>query len=216
MENLFGTIGRKDPRYLLASNYDANAIAVSVEPGHGVIPSGAVLYRKSDSVLYAPAATANIVTTNNLVVLRDDVDSDASATVAVAAAAYRRATFIAGKVLVFDGSTSYEPITAAHAIVLRKQGLELSPMDDLSSATPDEADNQVSVSVTLTNDGNGSASASPASGKKGTEVTLTATPASASYVFDYWEVVSGDIEISSNKFVIGDKAPTIKAHFKDA
>ena len=30
MENLFGTIGRKDPRYLLASNYDANAIAVSV------------------------------------------------------------------------------------------------------------------------------------------------------------------------------------------
>lgn len=214
MENLFGTIGRKDPRYLLASNYDANAIAVSVEPGHGTIPAGAVMYRKSDSVLYAPAATANIVTTNNLVVLRDDVDTTTSDSVAVAAAAYRRATFIAGKVLVYDGSSAYEPITAAHAIVLRKQGLELSPMDDLSAAAPDEADNQVTVIVTMQNDGHGSASASPASGKKGTEVTLTATP-SDTYEFDYWEVVTGDADIdANNKFVIGDKAPTIKAHFK--
>lgn len=213
MENLFGTIGRKDPRYLLASNYDADAIAVSVEPGHGTIPAGAVLYRKT-GVLYAPCASANIVTTNNLVVLRDDVDTTTSDSVAVAVAAYRRATFIAGKVLVYDGVSAYEPITDAHAIVLRKQGLELSPMDDLSAASPTEADNQVTVSVTMQNDGHGSASASPASGKKGTEVTLTATPAS-DYAFDYWEVVSGDAEINaSNKFVIGDKAPTIKAHFK--
>lgn len=215
MENLFGTIGRKDPRYLLAANFDTDAITVSVEPGHGTIPAGAVLYRKSDSVLYAPAATANIATTNNLVVLRDDVDTTTSDTVAMAAAAYRRATFIAGKVLVYDGSSAYEPITAAHAIVLRKQGLELSPMDDLSAASPTVADNEVTVSVTMQNDGHGTASASPASGKKGTEVTLTATP-SSNYEFDYWEVVSGDAAINaSNKFVIGDKAPTIKAHFKE-
>jgi len=212
MENLFGTVGTHEPSYLLASNFDTDAIAISVEPGNGTVPAGAVMYRKS-GVLYAPAAAANIAETSNLVVLRDDVDTTTSETVAVAAAAYRKAKFIAGKVLVKNGA-AYAAITDAQAVILRKQGLELSPMDDWSATSPTEADNQVTVSVTMQNDGHGSASASPASGKKGTEVTLTATPAST-YVFDYWEVVSGDAEIdASNKFVIGDKAPTIKAHFK--
>ena len=71
----------------------------------------------------------------------------------------------------------------------------------------------VAVNVTVTNDGNGTGSASPNSGKKGTEVTLSAS-ASEHYVFDYWEVVSGDVTIASNKFTIGDKAVTVKAHFK--
>ena len=48
---------------------------------------------------------------------------------------------------------------------------------------------------------------------KGTEVTLSATPAS-NYSFDYWEVVSGDVTVESNKFTIGDSAVTVKAHFK--
>ena len=57
------------------------------------------------------------------------------------------------------------------------------------------------------------ASSSAASGTYGTEVTLTATP-SSNYVFDYWEVVSGDVTVVDNKFTIGDKAVTVKAHFK--
>lgn len=130
MENLFGTIGTHEPSYLLASNYDTDAVAISVEPGNGTIPSGAVMYRKT-GVLYGPAESANIVTTNNLVVLRDDVDTTTSETVAVAAAAYRRAKFIAGKVLVKNGD-EYEAINAEHEVVLRKQGIELSPMDDWS------------------------------------------------------------------------------------
>lgn len=213
MENLYGTIGTHEPGYLLATSYNVDAISISVEPGNGVIPAGAVMYRKS-GVLYAPAASANIATTNNLVVLRDDVDTTTSATVAVAAAAYRRAKFIAGKVLVNDGSNNYSAITDAHAIVLRMQGLELSPMDDWSSSAV-VADNQLSVNVTVTNDGHGTGSASPSSGKKGTEVTLTATPGSG-YAFDYWEVVSGGVSVSSNKFTIGDEAVTVKAHFKSA
>lgn len=210
MENLFGTIGTHEPSYLLASNYDTDAVAISVEPGNGTIPAGAVMYRKT-GVLYAPAASANIAETSNLVVLRDDVDTTTSATVAVAAAAYRRAKFIAGKVLVKNGS-DYEAISAANEIVLRKQGIELSPMDDWSGDAV-IAENGVTVSVTVTNDGNGTGSASPASGTYGTEVTLTATPAS-SYEFDYWEVVSGGVEIVGDKFTIGDEAVTIKAHFK--
>ena len=210
MENLFGTIGTHEPSYLLASNYDTDAVAISVEPGNGTIPSGAVMYRKT-GVLYAPAASANIVTTNNLVVLRDDVDTTTSETVAVAAAAYRRAKFIAGKVLVKNGD-NYEAISAAQEAVLRKQGIELSPMDDWSGDAV-IAENGVTVSVTVTNDENGTGSASPASGTYGTEVTLTATPASG-YEFDYWEVVSGGVEIVGDKFTIGNEAVTIKAHFK--
>ena len=210
MENLFGTIGTHEPSYLLASNFDTDAIAISVEPGNGIIPAGAVMYRKS-GVFYAPAASADIAVTNNLVVLRDDVDTTTSATVAVAAAAYRKAKLIAGKVLYLD-SGEYKPITAAHAIVLRQQNLELSPMDDWSESAV-EADNTKTVTVTVTNDGHGTGAASPSSGTKGTEVTLSATPAS-NYSFDYWEVVSGDVTVESNKFTIGDSAVTVKAHFK--
>lgn len=210
MENLFGTVGTHDPSYLLASNYDTDAISISVEPGNGIIPAGAVMYRKS-GVLYAPAASANIIDDNNLVVLRDDIDSTTSETVAVAAAAYRKAKFISGMVKVKNG-LNYEAISASHAIVLRRQNLELSPMDDWSGAAV-EADNTKTVNITVTNDSHGTGSASPASGTKGTEVTLTATPESG-YGFDAWEVVSGDVAVENNKFTIGDSAVTVKAKFK--
>lgn len=141
MENLFGTIGTHEPSYLLASNVHTEAITISVEPGNGTVPAGAVMYRKS-GVLYAPAAAANITEANNLVVLRDDVDTTTSETVAVAAAAYRRANFIAGKVTVKNGD-NYEAITAAQSVILRKQGITLSPMDDWSGDVV-EADNTVS------------------------------------------------------------------------
>lgn len=143
MENLFGTIGTHEPSYLLADNVNTDAISISVEPGNGTIPAGAVMYRKT-GVIYAPALAANIVETSNLVVLRDDVDTTTSATVAVAAAAYRKAKFIAGRVLLRDGagSDSYSPITDAQDVVLRKQGITLSPMDDWS-ASQVIADNKV-------------------------------------------------------------------------
>lgn len=129
MENLYGVVGTHEPSYLLASNFMTDAVTISLEPGNGVVPAGAVLYRKA-SGLYAPAASANIVEANNMVVIRDDVDSG-TGTVAQAVAAYRRAHFIAGKVKV-KNDTTYEAITAAHEVILRKQGIELSPMDDWS------------------------------------------------------------------------------------
>ena len=67
--------------------------------------------------------------------------------------------------------------------------------------------------VTVTNDGNGTASASPASGVSGTEVTLTATP-NAGYQFKEWQVVSGGVTVSNNKFTIGTANVEIKAVFE--
>lgn len=71
---------------------------------------------------------------------------------------------------------------------------------------------QTDYSVTVTNDGNGTAFASPTSGKTGTEVTLTAKPNSG-YQFSKWEVISGGVTISNNKFKIGSSNVKIKAIF---
>lgn len=68
-------------------------------------------------------------------------------------------------------------------------------------------------SVTVSNDGHGTATASPASGGAGTEVTLTATPASG-YIFDKWVVVSGGVTVANNKFTIGASDVTVQATFK--
>ena len=138
MENLFGTIGKWEPDYLLATNVNTEAITISVEPGHGEVKRGTVMYRKEGSVMFAPAAAENVTAANYLVVLRDDVNSDASETVAMAAAAYRKANLIAGSVLLSDGSA----VAAAQEVALRMQGLALSQMLD-RNAEPTVADNGV-------------------------------------------------------------------------
>ena len=207
MTELYKNLGQSANETLEAGG--GKQIAVSLEPGHGVVKHGTVLYRKS-SGLYAPAAAGNITENDNLVVLVTDTDTDTSLTVAEAAAAYISGELLAKDVVLSDGETT---LTAAQALILRKQGIVLYPFDDLKAADV-VVDNTATVSVTVTNDGHGTGSASPASGTKGTVVTLSATPAEG-YAFDKWEVVAGDVTIGAdNKFTIGDQAPTIKATFK--
>ena len=67
--------------------------------------------------------------------------------------------------------------------------------------------------VTVTTDGNGTATSSVASGKEGTEVTLTASP-NPGYQFKEWKVVSGYVTVENNKFVIEDANVEIKAIFE--
>ncbi|MBP5266344.1 MAG: DUF4214 domain-containing protein, partial [Lachnospiraceae bacterium] len=67
--------------------------------------------------------------------------------------------------------------------------------------------------VTVTTDGNGTASSSVASGKEGTEVTLTANP-NPGYQFKEWQVISGNVTVENNKFVIADADVEIKAIFE--
>lgn len=125
MSNLYETIGTNNPAYLLSSPEGADKIAVPCEMGNGIIKRGAIMYRKA-SGLWAPATASEITATNDLVVLDQSVDtgSDAQATVAEDAAAYRAARLIAGMVILNAGGT----LTAAHALILRQQGLVLDPM----------------------------------------------------------------------------------------
>ncbi len=67
--------------------------------------------------------------------------------------------------------------------------------------------------VTVENDGNGSASAAPASAAKGEEITLTATPDNG-YLFKEWQIVSGGVTISNNKFTMPADNVTVKAIFE--
>ena len=67
--------------------------------------------------------------------------------------------------------------------------------------------------VTVQNDGNGTASASAASAAAGTEITLSAT-ANSGYRFKEWQVISGGITVSDNKFTMPATDVTVKAIFK--
>lgn len=141
MDKLYGVLGSYTPSYLLADPESGKRIAISVEPGHGVLKQGTLLYRKTGTVMYAPAAAANVVATNFLAVLGQDVDTTESETVAPAAMAYTHGTFITGRV-VLDADAE---ITEAMEPVLRAQGIEFNPMVNYAEtpATP-EADNEVS------------------------------------------------------------------------
>ena len=69
-------------------------------------------------------------------------------------------------------------------------------------------------SITVTSDENGTATANPLTGLSGTEVTLTVTP-NDGYIFKEWQVISGGVTITDNKFTIKSSDVEIKAIFKE-
>lgn len=134
MATLYGKIGQNDPSYLLADPIGAEKIGVSLKPGVGTIKRGTVIYRNASN-LYEAAAAANIIATNYLAVLDEEVTSATGETIAPVAAAYRTGRLIAGKVLTSAGTA----VTAAQEVILREQGILLSQMD----ATAPELNNEV-------------------------------------------------------------------------
>lgn len=69
--------------------------------------------------------------------------------------------------------------------------------------------------ITVQNDGKGTASASSTAAKSGEEVTLIVEPNSG-YQFEKWEIVSGDVTIESDKFVMPMSDVVVKAIFRKA
>ena len=68
--------------------------------------------------------------------------------------------------------------------------------------------------ITVQTEGSGTASASASKSIAGETITLSATP-SDGYIFSGWEVVSGDVSISNNQFVMPAEDVVIKATFTD-
>lgn len=121
--SLYKKIGESNPTYLLSDPQGADKIAIPCTPSNGVINRGTLMYRE-ETGMYAPATAADVVATKSLVVLDETVDTDANASIAEDAAAYRAGRMIAGKVLLKDGSAP----DAAAALVLRQQGIVLNHM----------------------------------------------------------------------------------------
>lgn len=67
--------------------------------------------------------------------------------------------------------------------------------------------------ITCSNDGNGTASANKTTATAGTEITLTATP-NGGYAFKEWQVVSGGVTITNNKFTMPASNVEVKAIFE--
>lgn len=121
--SLYGVIGTNNLEYLLADPQGADVIAIPVEPGNGIVERGTVMYRKATG-MYAPAAEAEAIETNSLIVIDETVDTEANASVAEDARAYRAGRLIFGKVTLAAGAT----VTPDVALILRKQGIVLDQM----------------------------------------------------------------------------------------
>lgn len=135
MSELYKKIGESGYDQLLADPQGADVIAVPCEPGNGDIKRGTILYRKA-SGLWAPAAAAQIVNTNQLVVLNEDVatgSAPASGETATAedAAAYRAGHFVDGRVTLAADAA----LTDAHKVVLRQQGIVFDRKESTSTFT---------------------------------------------------------------------------------
>lgn len=133
MSDLYSVIGTASYANLLADTEGADVIGIPCEPGNGSINAGTVMYRKA-SGLYAPAAAANVVTTNMLVVLKEAVatgDAPEAGETAVAenAAAYRAGIFIDGMVTLAEGAA----LTDALKVVLRGQNIVFDKKESTST-----------------------------------------------------------------------------------
>lgn len=123
MSNLYGVIGKFDYTNLLEDPQGADAFAVSMLPGKGLIKAGTVLEQNSSTLLWEPAASGHISANYMLAVLGEDVDTGApSSTLAIDAKAYRAGCFIDGAVK-YDNSGTLTDLTAAHKLALRLQGI---------------------------------------------------------------------------------------------
>lgn len=120
---MYNVIGSNNPNYLLADPKGADKFAIPCEPENGVIAAGTVMYRK-ESGLWAPAAAENVAESNQLAVLDGDVDTTLNKNVAEDAAAFRGGRFVYGKVKLANGDAP----TAAHMVILRKQGIVFDRM----------------------------------------------------------------------------------------
>lgn len=135
MSELYSTIGTSGYDQLLADPQDADVIAIPCEPGNGTVKRGTVMYRKA-SGLWAPAATANVVNTNQLAVLNEEVatgSAPGSGETATAedAAAYRAGRFIDGRVTLASDAA----LTEAHKVILRQQGIVFDEKESTSTFT---------------------------------------------------------------------------------
>lgn len=85
---------------------------------------------------------------------------------------------------------------------------------DVSYSIEEKEPTPSTYSISITTDGNGTAYCNPSSGTQGTTVTIHYSPNSG-YQFKEYEIISGGIVITNNKFTIGTSNIQIKVKFQE-
>lgn len=135
MSEIYSTIGTRSYAALLADPQGADAITIPCEPGNGDVVRGTVMYRKA-SGLWAPAASAQVSTSNALAVIDEDVatgSAPASGAVAVAeeVKAYRAGIFVDGAVVL----AAKAALSDANKVVLRLQNIVFDQKESTATFT---------------------------------------------------------------------------------
>ena len=112
---------------------------------------------------------------------------------------------------IFDKWTTSDGVTFANASAM-STAFTMQAKDISVGATYKDAPPST-FGITITNDGNGTAKAGVSSASSGEIIILVATP-NVGYTFKSWQVVSGSVSISDNKFTMPSSTVTIKANFE--
>lgn len=123
MSELYEVIGKSEYDQLLADPAGADVIAIPCKPGSGTVKRGTLMFR-GEKGLWEPAATGDVTTEKQLVVLNETVDTGKApgggeTATAAEAGAYRAGRFIAGRVTLKDDAE----LSEENKVVLRLQGI---------------------------------------------------------------------------------------------
>lgn len=123
MSTLYGTVGKKEFKNLLADPQGADIISIPCTPGNNSVSAGTVMFREENG-MYSPATSDKVTASNMLVVLKEDVDTGAKPGSSVEvtaedAAAYRAGRFIDGAVTLASDAA----LEKSHKVILRQQGI---------------------------------------------------------------------------------------------
>ena len=139
-KELYGdNYAKYEPNSIFASGAGARAIAIAVAAGEGSLKRGSILVRDTDNT-YKFAATADVVATNNLVILDEDLETGSDNTqMATVSRGWSSGVFMSGKLILKSNGA----LTAANMAALSNMGIKLKayekpngvPSDTITEAT---------------------------------------------------------------------------------
>ena len=207
----------------------------SVENGNGVLPAGLSLNADTGEISGTPTADGTAKFTVKATNSAGSNTKELSITIAKAAPTEYTVTVTSGG----NGTASASPAKAAAGTeitltAMPNEGYHFKEWQVISGnvtikdnkfTMPDsdvevkavfekDAPAPTEFIVTVTSGGNGTASASPAKAAAGSEITLTATP-NTGYHFKEWQVISGNVTIKDDKFLMPDSNVEVKAIFEE-
>lgn len=223
------SVNAKDGKVVVGGNIVAGRVGVDIasNPGTQVTVNGDIIVDGDSSIagVWAYGSTTVAVTGNVTVRGTNCVGVHASGSTIkvdgnVVSSGKGAHSDTNGKVEITGSLTAGTPfITVGTTDMTTDQGTEIGGGSLLytdGTNTVQIGSAGVSVptyTITVQNDGHGAGGASLSSAEAGTEIILTVTPSSG-YVFKEWQIISGGVTITGNKFTMPANNVTVKAIFE--